>query len=205
MATVRRSIAMAWSGAARPATDPAAGSEPFNITNGDILRWQDMWPTIADYFKMKTAQPQKIDLIHMMADKESLWDCLAREHRLQPIPYEELVRWSYGNFVFTPEFDIISYNPPRRRRDIVLPRFRTARKCSCTTWMNFVQIGSFPDMPRFSLFDRFGATPVDVPAGVSPYHHNTKRSRRAVRDVTVLWFTARQDSLSAAWPRSAPL
>ena len=42
------------------ATDPAAANEPFNITNGDIFRWQDMWRAIADYFEMKTAQPQKI-------------------------------------------------------------------------------------------------------------------------------------------------
>ena len=90
------------------ATDPAAANEPFNITNGDIFRWQDMWRAIADYFEMKTAQPQKIDLVHMMADKGRLWERLVKEHNLQPIPYEQLVRWAHGNFVFAPEFDIIS-------------------------------------------------------------------------------------------------
>ena len=90
------------------ATDPAAANEPFNITNGDIFRWQDMWPRIADYFGMKTAQAQKIDLVHMMANMESLWERLVKEHYLQPIPFEQLVRWSYGNFVFGSEFDIIS-------------------------------------------------------------------------------------------------
>jgi nucleoside-diphosphate-sugar epimerase len=90
------------------ATDPEAANEPFNITNGDIFRWQDMWSTIADYFGMKTAQAQKIDLVHMMADKGRLWELLVKKHNLQPIPYEQLVRWDYGNFVFTPEFDIIS-------------------------------------------------------------------------------------------------
>jgi nucleoside-diphosphate-sugar epimerase len=97
------------------ATEPTAANEPFNITNGDIFRWKDMWPAIADYFGMKTAEPQKIDLVHMMADKASLWNRLAREHRLQSIPYEELVRWSYGNFVFTPEFDIISSTTKAKR------------------------------------------------------------------------------------------
>jgi nucleoside-diphosphate-sugar epimerase len=90
------------------ATDPAAANEPFNITNGDIFRWQDMWPVIADYFGMKTAQAQKIDLVQMMANKGSLWERLVREHDLRPIPYAQLVRWDYGNFVFSPEFDIIS-------------------------------------------------------------------------------------------------
>jgi nucleoside-diphosphate-sugar epimerase len=90
------------------ATDPAAANEPFNITNGDIFRWQDMWPAIAEYFQMETAQAQKIDLVHMMADKGPLWEHLVRQYDLQPNPYEKLVGWNYGNFVFTPEFDIIS-------------------------------------------------------------------------------------------------
>jgi nucleoside-diphosphate-sugar epimerase len=90
------------------ATDPAAANEPFNITNGDIFRWQDMWPAIADYFAMKTAQAQKIDLVHMMSDKGTLWARLVEEHNLRPIPYKQLVRWDYGNFVFSPEFDVIS-------------------------------------------------------------------------------------------------
>jgi nucleoside-diphosphate-sugar epimerase len=97
------------------ATDPAAANEPFNITNGDIFRWQDMWPAIADYFGMNTAQPHKIDLVEMMADKAPLWERLVKEHNLQPIPYEQLVGWSYGNFVFTPEFDIISSTTKAKR------------------------------------------------------------------------------------------
>jgi nucleoside-diphosphate-sugar epimerase len=90
------------------ATAPEAANEPFNITNGDIFRWRDMWPVIADYFEMETAQAQKIDLVHMMADKGPLWERLVKQYDLKPIPYEELVRWDYGNFVFTSEFDIIS-------------------------------------------------------------------------------------------------
>jgi nucleoside-diphosphate-sugar epimerase len=90
------------------ATNPAAANESFNITNGDIFRWQDIWAAIADYFGMEMAQPQKIDLVQMMADKGPLWERLVKENNLQPIPYEQLVGWSYGNFVFTPDYDIIS-------------------------------------------------------------------------------------------------
>lgn len=97
------------------ATNPAAANEPFNITNGDIFRWQDIWPAIAGYFGMETAQPQKIDLVHMMADKGPLWQRLVKQHNLQPISYEQLVGWSYGNFVFTPEFDIISSTTKAKR------------------------------------------------------------------------------------------
>lgn len=90
------------------ATAPDAANQPFNITNGDVFRWRDLWPVFADYFGMATAQPQKIDLVQMMADKGALWERLGREHGLVAIPFDALVRWSYGNFVFTPDWDILS-------------------------------------------------------------------------------------------------
>ncbi|MEL6964796.1 MAG: SDR family oxidoreductase [Pseudomonadota bacterium] len=89
-------------------TSDQAANQPFNITNGDIFRWESMWPTFADYFGMDLGEPQRIDLPLMMADKAALWSQLVNEHGLQPIPFESLVGWNYGSFVFTPEFDVIS-------------------------------------------------------------------------------------------------
>ncbi len=89
-------------------TSDQAANQPFNITNGDIFRWETMWPTFADYFGMDLAEPQRINLPLMMADKADLWSRLVNEHGLQPIPFESLVGWNYGSFVFTPEFDVIS-------------------------------------------------------------------------------------------------
>jgi len=68
------------------ATKEKCANEPFNITNGDLFRWENMWPVISDYFNMKTVQPQKINLTQMMADKGTLWDQLTRQHGLQEIP-----------------------------------------------------------------------------------------------------------------------
>ena len=89
-------------------TMDACAGEPLNITNGDIFRWSNMWPAIADYFEMDHAPPQQINLRQMMADKAGLWAELTQRHALQPIPYSQLVSWNYGDFVFTPEFDVIS-------------------------------------------------------------------------------------------------
>jgi hypothetical protein len=96
-------------------TDLGAANEPFNITNGDIFRWIDMWPAIADYFGMEAGPAQKIDLVNTMADQGQQWKSLAQKHDLVPIPYEQLVVWDYGNRVFTPEFDIISSTTKARQ------------------------------------------------------------------------------------------
>ena len=62
------------------ATEEQCTNEPFNITNGDIFRWEDLWPTLADYFDMEISQPQKINLTQMMSDKGPLWDELTNQY-----------------------------------------------------------------------------------------------------------------------------
>ena len=96
-------------------TTPACAGQPFNITNGDIFRWANMWPAIADYFEMDLAPPQQINLRQMMADKAGLWAELTQQHGLKQIPFAQLVSWNYGDFVFTPEFDVISSMTKARR------------------------------------------------------------------------------------------
>ena len=44
----------------------------------------------------------------MMADKAGLWSEIAKEQGLEEIPDDQLVGWNYGDFVFTPEFDVMS-------------------------------------------------------------------------------------------------
>ena len=90
------------------ATDPGCANEAFNITNGDVFRWANLWPRIAVYFDMPAGPRQNIKLTEMMRDKGPVWDRLVAEHGLQPIPYEQLVSWNYGDFVFAAGFDIIS-------------------------------------------------------------------------------------------------
>ncbi|MEM7775041.1 MAG: SDR family oxidoreductase [Pseudomonadota bacterium] len=96
-------------------TDTECANEPFNVTNGDVFRWTHMWPAFAEYFEMDLAPPQRISLADMMADKATLWAELTRQHGLREIPYDQLVSWNYGDFVFTPEFDIMSSMTKARR------------------------------------------------------------------------------------------
>lgn len=98
------------------ATEPSAANEAFNITNGDIFRWRDMWPLVGRYFEMELAPPQRIDLPVMMADKADLWSELTLRHGLRETPYAQLVNWNFGNHVFTPQHDIILSTTKIRQR-----------------------------------------------------------------------------------------
>jgi nucleoside-diphosphate-sugar epimerase len=94
---------------------PAAANEIFNITNGDYFRWQHMWPRIAKAFHMELSDPVPTPLTNYMTDKAALWDEIVRKHNLQQIPYEQLVSWSFGDFIFNSGFDNISSTIKARR------------------------------------------------------------------------------------------
>jgi nucleoside-diphosphate-sugar epimerase len=93
----------------------AARGEIYNITNGDYFRWQHMWPRIARAFGMEVAEPVPTPLTVYMADKGPLWARMTEKYGLQPIPYEQLVSWGFGDFIFNSGFDNISSTIKARR------------------------------------------------------------------------------------------
>jgi len=97
------------------ATDARCANQAFNITNGDLIRWENLWLQIADYWGMRLGPRRHINLTRMMSDKAPVWDRIVQRYDLLPHRYEEIVSWPYGDFVFTPEFDIISDTSKCRR------------------------------------------------------------------------------------------
>jgi nucleoside-diphosphate-sugar epimerase len=97
------------------ATTPHCANQAFNITNGDLFRWEHMWPKIAGYFNMETAPRRQINLVKTMADKGPVWDRIVSKYGLRPISYAEIVLWPYADFVFTPHNDIVSDTGKARR------------------------------------------------------------------------------------------
>jgi nucleoside-diphosphate-sugar epimerase len=89
------------------ALDPAARGEAFNLVN-EPFRWERIWRRVAGAFDMDVAAPQPMVLARQMPLKADLWACLAARHGLQAPPFDKLVGWWFGDFVFNTEFDMIS-------------------------------------------------------------------------------------------------
>ncbi len=94
--------AMVWA-----ATEPCCASEAFNITNGEPIRWENLWPGFAHIFDMEWALPQKIRLGEVMADKAPLWDSMTKKYGLRPDAYADIVRWSFGDYIFNYNYDVL--------------------------------------------------------------------------------------------------
>jgi nucleoside-diphosphate-sugar epimerase len=90
------------------ATAEQASGEAFNITNGDVFRWERMWGDVAKHLDIETASPIPLTLARHMADKGPLWWQLAEAHGLVEPDLTKLVGWGFGDFIFHTETDVIS-------------------------------------------------------------------------------------------------
>ncbi|WP_312511510.1 SDR family oxidoreductase [Massilia sp.] len=89
------------------ALDPAASGEAFNLVN-EPFRWERVWKHVAAVFDMEVGTPQPFSLAKQMPLKADAWQRLVQQHGLQSLPYEKLVGWWFGDFVFNTEFDMVS-------------------------------------------------------------------------------------------------
>lgn len=97
------------------ATEPRCANQSYNITNGDAPRWSELWPRLAAYFGVEAGGPARMRLGDYVADKDGVWQALVRDGGLQPGLLSERVLWPYADYLFAPEWDIISSNDKARR------------------------------------------------------------------------------------------
>lgn len=98
----------------------AARNEAFNLV-GEPFRWERLWRHIAREWGMETGEPQPLSLARHMPSHGPAWQALAQRHGLQAVPFERLVGWAFGDFVFHSEFDLISDMGKIRRAGFVEP------------------------------------------------------------------------------------
>jgi nucleoside-diphosphate-sugar epimerase len=102
--------AMVWA-----ATESTAADQAFNVNNGDLFRWEEMWPRLADYFEIPVAPGLPVSLAEVMADKKPVWEEIVAAHGLAPTPYRDVSSWAFGDAVFSWDYDLIADGSKLRR------------------------------------------------------------------------------------------
>jgi nucleoside-diphosphate-sugar epimerase len=97
------------------ATDERCANQAFNINNGDLFRWSEMWPKIARFFDLETAPPLPMSLDVVMGDKEPLWNAMIEKYGLERHPYKDVSSWGFGDFVFSWDYDMFADGTKARR------------------------------------------------------------------------------------------
>lgn len=77
------------------ATSTNAANQDFNVANGDVFSWQQVWPKLADYFGIETGEPGIDGFSEKMADMKGVWQGMAARHGLAQHAYEDLVSWPF--------------------------------------------------------------------------------------------------------------
>ena len=95
--------------------NPRCENQAFNITNGDFFRWENLWPRIASHFGMEVGRLQDVQLQKVMAGKGSFWNAIIVRHGLRRTVLEEFVTWSFGDYVFHTEWDVMASTTKARQ------------------------------------------------------------------------------------------
>jgi len=91
-------------------SSPDCTNQAFNVVNGDAVRWSTLWPAIADYFDMDCGEPITSSgvLSHFPEINAGIWDHMVSVYGLRPSELASVVQWPYGDYAFSPEWDVVS-------------------------------------------------------------------------------------------------
>lgn len=77
------------------ATAPAAANETFNVTNGDVFAWREVWPALARAYGMEQGPDEPLRLAEYLPARADLWDRIVEREGLRPIPLDRFLGESH--------------------------------------------------------------------------------------------------------------
>jgi nucleoside-diphosphate-sugar epimerase len=99
--------AIAWSGEAE-----AARNEAFNVTNGDVFTWENIWPAIADALGMKPGKPVPLSMAKEFPGWIEPWEALRHRHKLLSPSLKEFVGLSFQYADYSMRYGHTESGPP---------------------------------------------------------------------------------------------
>src|SRR3984893_10665831 len=76
-----------------------ARNEIFNVSNGDVYRWRQLWNELAAFYDLPIAEPLAMSTVAEVSEKGPLWDSIVARCGLHPTPYEQIANWSFVDWM----------------------------------------------------------------------------------------------------------
>ncbi|TVU46483.1 hypothetical protein EJB05_06023, partial [Eragrostis curvula] len=77
--------------------EPMAKNEAFNCCNGDVYRWKQLWPILAERFGLEwtgyTGEENQFKVAEAMVGKEAVWAEIVKENELLETQLCEVANW----------------------------------------------------------------------------------------------------------------
>ena len=77
------------------ATQPIAEGQIYNLTNGEVFMWRDMWPAIAATLGVETGPDEPMSIAAYLDDRAHLWPEIVQHYQLQPLTLPEILGESH--------------------------------------------------------------------------------------------------------------
>jgi len=77
------------------AKEPLADGETYNLTNGEVFMWRDMWPAIAATLGVEPGPDSPLSIANYLSERGEVWDTVVQRHGLQPIKLPHLLGESH--------------------------------------------------------------------------------------------------------------
>ena len=77
------------------AETPAAKDSVFNVTNGDVFTWSDVWPVIAESLGVAVEAAAPLSLAEWLPRQEAAWADVVRKHDLLPLSLADILGESH--------------------------------------------------------------------------------------------------------------
>lgn len=83
-------------------TEAGAADQTYNVVNGDVMVWQDLFPAIAAHFGMPSGDPRPMSLSESMPGHRAVWDAIVKRHGLRPLTINALLgsSWQFTDRTF---------------------------------------------------------------------------------------------------------
>lgn len=81
---------------------PDAWGEHFNISNGEVFQWRDLWPALADVLGVELGEDEPGSVTEYLTSRKEAWNRIVADHGLRPVTLPQLVGEShhYADFQF---------------------------------------------------------------------------------------------------------
>src|SRR5258708_664668 len=76
-----------------------ARNQIFNVSNGDVYRWRQLWNELAAFYDLPVAEPIAMSTVSEMSEKAPLWDSIVGRYGLHATPYEQIANWAFVDWM----------------------------------------------------------------------------------------------------------
>jgi nucleoside-diphosphate-sugar epimerase len=81
---------------------PTAAGQHFNLTNGEVFEWRDLWPALAEALGVEPGPDEPLSMGEFLPSKADVWDKIVAKHGLRQNSIEDIIGEShfYADFCF---------------------------------------------------------------------------------------------------------